>query len=70
MESKKGGTRQTILQRPTQASQDELGLGSDAVGLTARPVLVSVGRCWGGRGNEMAWVGGVAGEGVEDLLCL
>lgn len=53
-----------------QASQDKLGPQSVTLGLAAQPVVVSVCWCWGGRGNEVAWVGGVAGErGGKDLSC-
>lgn len=41
-----------------QASQDKLGPQSVTLGLAAQPVVVSVCWCWGGRGNEVAWVGG------------
>ena len=52
-----------------QASQDKRGPRSVTLGLAAQPVRsVRVGV--GGRGNELAWVGGVAGEtGGEDLSC-
>lgn len=46
-----------------QVSQDKLGLRSVSLVLDAGPVLFSACWCWGGRGNEVAWVGGVAVEG-------
>lgn len=53
-----------------QASQDKLGPQSVTLGLAAQPVVVSECWCWGGRGNEVAWVGGVAGErGGKDFSC-
>lgn len=53
-----------------QASQDKRGPQSVALGLVAQPVIVSVCWYWGGRGNEVAWAGGVAGErGGKDSVC-
>lgn len=47
-----------------QANQDKLGPTSVTLGLAAQPVLVSECWCWGGKGNEVAWVGGRPGRGV------
>lgn len=68
MGSSKGGSSQTILRRLT-APASTSGAQGQSLGLVAQPVQ-SVCWCLGGRGNELAWVGGVAGErGGEDLSC-
>lgn len=53
-----------------QVSQDKLSLRSVSLGLAAGPVLISACWCWGGRGNEVAWVGGVAVKGWGGLTLL
>ena len=53
-----------------QVGQDTRGLRSAILGLAGQPVLISLCWCWGGRGNEVAWVGGMAGKGWGGLILL
>ena len=53
-----------------QVGQDTRGLRSAILGLAGQPVLISLCWCRGGRGNEVAWVGGMAGKGWGGLILL
>lgn len=64
-----GGHQPDHALESAQASQDELGPRSVAQGLATQPVLVGVCWCWRGRGNEVAWEGGVAGERSGENSC-